>query len=100
MKFILSFLLLPLFSYANEDMQRKLLEMERKIKQLEKGKASSGIKTQDLENQEISNQSSSVPSASQLSPEQQKELMKQIEQIKKSQKEQQKVLDEIMNEDL
>lgn len=113
MKLIIA-LLMSWNIHASDD--AKLKELELKILKLEKqlatqGKAS-GLKVKDLGNKKIKKSASfeasemidgrSLSSESQkpkITPEQQKELMKQIEMIQKRQKESQKVLDEIMNDD-
>lgn len=90
--------------WANEEMELKMLKLEKRIKQLEKQKGTqgSGLKTQDYKNKNVSSVSASSATGSsdvQLTPEQKKALMEQIKTIKSNQKEQEKLLDELMNED-
>lgn len=85
---------------ANDEMELKVLKLEKRIKQLEKSNGSNGsggLKTTDYKKKSVSSNSSS--GAAQLSASDQAKLMKQIETIKNSQKEQKKLLDEIMNEE-
>ena len=97
-------LIVFIFSFsalASDEMELKLLKLEKRIKQLEKEKSvsgGSGLKTQDYGKSKVS---ASGPSAQapQLSAEEQAKLKEQIETIKKSQEAQKKLLEEIMNED-
>lgn len=85
--------------YANEEMELKLLKLEKRIKQLEKKQGgSSGLKTKDYKNSNVK-ADSSVSSQPQLSEEDKAKLMDQIKTIKKNQAAQKELLDEIMNED-
>lgn len=88
-------------AFANEEMELKLLKLEKRIKQLEKQKGISGngLKTQDYKQKSVTGPGQSAATSPQLSPEEQKKLMEQINTIKKSQEEQKKLLEEIMNED-
>ena len=95
-------LLLTTFSltaYANEEMELKLLKLEKRIKQLEKKQGgASGLKTIDYKNSNI-NAGNTVLAQPQLSEEEKAKLMEQIKIIKKNQAAQKEILDEIMNED-
>lgn len=93
-------------SFADDQTQKKILELEKRIKQLERSQGSrpSGLKTQDYKNSTVDKKEKGKGLAghaqeAQLSKEQQEKLMKQIEMIKKNQKEEKKLLDEIMNEE-
>ena len=94
--FIFSFSVL-----ASDEMELKLLKLEKRIKQLEKekGLSGNGLKTQDYKQKSVAAPGQSASASAQLSPEEQKNLMEQINTIKKSQEEQKKLLEEIMNED-
>lgn len=101
---IVFIVLLSTITYAQDNnmLYRRLLKLEQRVAKLEKQLSSQtsqhrgGLKVKDMQGSKIySGQASQMP---QLPPEQRKQIMQQLEQFKKSQKENQKVLDELMNE--
>lgn len=101
MKKLLIILLLSSATFAqdNSDILRRLLKLEQRVAQLERQVAQKphmGLKVKDMDGTKMKAQQK--PQMPQLTPEQRKQIMQQLEQFKKSQKDNQKVLDELMNE--
>jgi hypothetical protein len=99
MKLLTLSLLLTMSAFANPDLERRILKLEQRVAQLERQiaqKPHSGLKVKDMGGGKIKAQQS--PQMPALTPEQRKQIMQQLEQFKKSQSENQKILDELMNE--
>jgi hypothetical protein len=83
----------------------KIKYLEQRIEKLEAEKATSnGLKVKDMDGEKVKSKASRALSnygsaAPALSKKQQEEIMNQIELFKKRSQENQKILDEIMNED-
>ena len=86
-----------------EKLQRRVIELEKRLGNEPSSTKTSGLKIKDLKNKKIESKSRALSSygstAPQLSRKQQKEIMNQIEQYKKKSQENQKVLDQIMKDD-
>ena len=100
--------LASLSAYANPNLEAKIKQLEMRVQALESQlgsqKTQSGLRVKDLGNQNIMNRNISSTGAAangslNLTKEQEKEMMEAIEKFKKAQEKNQKLLDELMNED-
>ena len=87
-----------------DDLEKRVEALERRVAALEGGKKPAGLnlKTKDLKNKKAASKSNfgrAAASSNQegMSSKQRADVMKQLEAIKKSKSEQQKVLDELLN---
>ena len=86
-----------------DDLERRVEALERRMAALEGGKKPAGLnlKTKDLKNKKAASHSNigraAASSTEEMSSKQRADVMKQLEAIKKSKSEQQKVLDELLN---
>ena len=90
-----------------DSLEAKVQALEARVAALEskQGSASmdstTGLKVEDMNNSTINARGvSGTPTTESLSEEQKIEIQNTIEEFKKSQEKQQKILDEIMNEDI
>lgn len=83
-------------------LEAKIESLSRSMKNSQTSDTSGALKVQDMNDQTMDSQARAVSgdvSQPTLTEEQRKEIEKTLEGYKQSQKEQQKILDEIMNED-
>lgn len=116
MKFLIGIILALNFSIADaktktlrrlDDLEARMEKAEQKIRELENKSSSSaetsGLKVKDYQNSKIHEKQRNIAGdfnsqRNQLSKEQEKAIKMQIEIIKKSQTDQERILNDIMNE--
>ncbi|MBT4791455.1 MAG: hypothetical protein HON90_07780 [Halobacteriovoraceae bacterium] len=82
-----------------DEMEQRISSLESKVSKLMSQKSITSLKIKDSNNKIVqAGLSRDISSENKLSDEQQKSVMKQIERIKRSKEESQKIIDEIMNE--
>ena len=92
-------------AFSANNLEQRIQLLEQKVKSLEaalnSNKQTSGLKVKDYKKSQAQRLISSTTNSEgpSMTPEQQKEIMKQLEVMKERQEDSQKMLDQIMNDE-